>query len=966
MASQSRKASRVLDAFNLSQMSSPPPPKPEEPEVLDNAALLSQARTQQILERVANGGVAYPGEEYDEDDYGYEGRSSFRLPGSSGSGAPIAGAGGFRLRYDDETELREIDIGGADQAQKMAEFVTNSINNLSHGLTVQKAMEELGLRDKDDLIPGMETRLLPHQAIGVAWMVNQEKKSPHQGGILADDMGLGKTVQMIATMACNLPSPDSDCRVTLIVVPAALLHQWKEEIEDKSNGVFNVHVHYGKDKLKRSSDLKQKDVVITTYQTLCQDFLIPGGVEADEEEKWVRKNGGLLAKTNFFRVVADEAQFIRNRSTRASRTLAWVRARYRWMLTGTPVTNTLADIYGLVRFGRFRPWNDWNDFNVHVARMQLKDAPLAGQRAREILKPLMMRRTKNSTLEGNPILQLKAKDIELVVTEFSKDERDLYDHFEKKTRLKINRFIKANTLAKNHAYVLVLIQRLRQLCAHPYLVLADTDEDNFTASIDGVGGTELLRATKKMGPKWILKVKDNMKKRSSENWMDDDGGDDEETTSCPKCEDLFLPDTGRVLSCAHEICVDCLNDLANGAMDHNGVFGEGDEGQNDVQEKKWERALEKGHRPCPTCKEMVSLNQNDVFKSVAFRTAPEDKPKSSKRGKGKGKGKKRFEGSSLVRDESDDDDDSDDDDLEPQRPAKKRVSLEKMKKKAPPPKKEIGLVELLDSDDDDLPPLGIGIAAPASPVKTKKRVDSDDSDSDGDTPMMSRSALKRKLAASSSILGKRKASGSRKPENTKELLDIWAKGDSDLEPSAKMIEMVRFIEEWDESMDKIIVFSQWTSNLDLVQQLLDRHGIRHLRYDGSMDRLSREKVLAIFKKSGGPRVMMTSTKCGGVGLNLVSANRIINMDLSWNYASESQAYDRCHRLGQNKDVFIKRLVVKDTIEERMLKLQEVKSGLADAALGEGTGGVGLNKLSVKDIRLLFGMNKDENQASMDT
>lgn len=120
---------------------------------------------------------------------------------------------------------------------------------------------------------------------------------------------------------------------------------------------------------------------------------------------------------------------------------------------------------------------------------------------------------------------------------------------------------------------------------------------------------------------------------------------------------------------------------------------------------------------------MVSLNQNDVFKSVAFRTAPEDKPKSSKRGKGKGK--KRFEGSSLVRDESDDDDDSDDDDLEPQRPAKKRVSLEKMKKEAPPPKKEIGLVELLDSDDDDLPPLGIGIAAPASPVKTKKRVDSD-------------------------------------------------------------------------------------------------------------------------------------------------------------------------------------------------------------------------------------------------
>jgi hypothetical protein len=90
------------------------------------------------------------------------------------------------------------------------------------------------------------------------------------------------------------------------------------------------------------------------------------------------------------------------------------------------------------------------------------------------------------------------------------------------------------------------------------------------------------------------------------------------------------------------------------------------------------------------------------------------------------------------------------------------------------------------------------------------------------------------------------------------------------------------------------------------------------------------------------------------------------MDLSWNYAAESQAYDRVHRLGQEKDVFVKRLVVENTIEERMLRLQDVKKGaciiilsneknayaflgLADAALGEGTG-VKLNKLSVREIK----------------
>jgi len=96
-------------------------------------------------------------------------------------------------------------------------------------------------------------------------------------------------------------------------------------------------------------------------------------------------------------------------------------------------------------------------------------------------------------------------------------------------------------------------------------------------------------------------------------------------------------------------------------------------------------------------------------------------------------------------------------------------------------------------------------------------------------------------------------------------------------------------------------------------------------------------------------------------LNLVSANRIVNMDLSWNYAAESQAYDRCHRIGQDKSVYVKRLVVENTIEERMLLLQDVKVGLAEAALGEGSGAK-LHKLSVKDIKYLFGMGPKEPNA----
>ena len=106
----------------------------------------------------------------------------------------------------------------------------------------------------------MEVRILKHQLIGVSWMVEQERQTIHKGGILADDMGLGKTVQMIATMVINQPTAEDQHRTTLIVVPAALLLQWKEELEMKANDIFDVHIQHGKDKIRDIELLGEKDV----------------------------------------------------------------------------------------------------------------------------------------------------------------------------------------------------------------------------------------------------------------------------------------------------------------------------------------------------------------------------------------------------------------------------------------------------------------------------------------------------------------------------------------------------------------------------------------------------------------------------------------------------------------------------------------------------------------------------------
>lgn len=131
---------------------------------------------------------------------------------------------------------------------------------------------------------------------------------------------------------------------------------------------------------------------------------------------------------------------------------------------------------------------------------------------------------------------------------------------------------------------------------------------------------------------------------------------------------------------------------------------------------------------------------------------------------------------------------------------------------------------------------------------------------------------------------------------------------------------------------KALVFSQWTSFLDLVEPELKRRGISSNRLDGST--VDRAGVVHEFQADNGPSVMLLSLKAGGTGLNLTAADHVFLLDPWWNPAAEDQAADRAHRIGQDKPVFVTRLVAKDTVEERMLALQIKKRAVAEAALGE--------------------------------
>lgn len=129
---------------------------------------------------------------------------------------------------------------------------------------------------------------------------------------------------------------------------------------------------------------------------------------------------------------------------------------------------------------------------------------------------------------------------------------------------------------------------------------------------------------------------------------------------------------------------------------------------------------------------------------------------------------------------------------------------------------------------------------------------------------------------------------------------------------------------------KSLVFSQWTSLLDLIEPRLRQEKIAFTRLDGSTR--DRQGVVQEFQEESGPPVMLISLKAGGAGLNLTAADHVFLVDPWWNPAVEDQAADRAHRIGQERPVIIHRLVASGTVEERILALQGEKRALAEAAL----------------------------------
>ncbi len=168
--------------------------------------------------------------------------------------------------------------------------------------------------------------------------------------------------------------------------------------------------------------------------------------------------------------------------------------------------------------------------------------------------------------------------------------------------------------------------------------------------------------------------------------------------------------------------------------------------------------------------------------------------------------------------------------------------------------------------------------------------------------------------------------------------------------SPKRQVLLEHIQEVIANEHKVLVFANYLHALDCIANDLNKAGIDHLLMTGATR--NRKELVENFQNNGQYKIFLMTLKTGGLGLNLTAADYIFIFDPWWNRSAENQAIDRSHRIGQDKTVFSYKMITKGTIEEKMLKLQEIKKELFDNLITSD--GTSIKTLDEKDVEFVLG------------
>jgi superfamily II DNA or RNA helicase len=344
------------------------------------------------------------------------------------------------LRADSPLRLSALEAGrltGADETLRWQFGGDASMVELA-----QRLRKAAGPR-RIDAPSGLKATLRDYQREGVDWM--QFLREHELAGVLADDMGLGKTVQTLAHIlvekeAGRLTQP------ALIVVPTTLVNNWQEEARRFAPGLKVLDLH-GPLRHERFARIAEHELIITTYPLVWRDH------EA-------------LSAHDYHLLILDEAQYVKNASSKAAGVIRTLRARHRLCLTGTPLENHLGELWSQFDFLLPGFLGTQKDF---AARWRKPIEKHNDQTRRSLLarriRPFMLRRRKDDVATELPLKTTIVRSVELEGA-----QRDLYETVRTAMQKKVRDAIEKQGFARSHILMLDALLKLRQVCCDPSLV----------------------------------------------------------------------------------------------------------------------------------------------------------------------------------------------------------------------------------------------------------------------------------------------------------------------------------------------------------------------------------------------------------------------------------------------------------------------------------------------------------------
>ncbi len=313
------------------------------------------------------------------------------------------------------------------------------------GSTLHACLEALKSVDKiPEVLPpeSLKAKLRNYQQKGYEWLCFLRDNG--MGGILADDMGLGKTLQ---TLSLLLKEKELDVKVpSLIILPTSLIYNWKNEA-CKFTPSLNIYIHAGINRSKDPKTFEAHDLILTSYGIARQDI-------------------DILKTFPFNYVVLDESQMIKNPESKTAKAIKKLISKHRLSLTGTPIENTVMDIWSQMSFlnpGLLGNETFFRKFYVTPIEKERNDERSA--KLRRIIYPFMLRRKKEQVEQ-----ELPPKIEKLHYCDMLDEQRKLYDETRDTYRNYLMELISQGVWKRNKLNILTGLQKLRQIAIHPKMV----------------------------------------------------------------------------------------------------------------------------------------------------------------------------------------------------------------------------------------------------------------------------------------------------------------------------------------------------------------------------------------------------------------------------------------------------------------------------------------------------------------